>query len=106
MMWERSATSQRGGVSPLNMLDWKERSRTFDAVGGFVPGVGGMVMGGAGRQRGNGFPTMGHRGDLRRARRQADCRPDVPSSDDEADAPRVVVLSEAFWRTRFDADPR
>ena len=23
MMWERSATSQRGGVSPLNMLDWK-----------------------------------------------------------------------------------
>ena len=34
-------------VSPLNMLDWNARSRTFETIAGFTPSVGGMVMAGA-----------------------------------------------------------
>ena len=30
-------------VSPLNMLDWEARSRTFERIAGFTPSVGGMV---------------------------------------------------------------
>ena len=47
MVWERSDTSQRSRVAPLNLLDWNERNRTFDLIAGFVPDVGGMVMSGA-----------------------------------------------------------
>ena len=39
------------------------------------------------------------------ARREADCRPHVPVRPTTASSANVVVLSEAFWRTRFDADP-
>src|SRR5215208_535533 len=46
-MWERSERSTRGAASPINMLDWNERSRSFDLIAGFVPGVGAMVMAGA-----------------------------------------------------------
>jgi len=105
MMWERSATSQRGGVSPLNMLDWKERSRSFDAVGGFVPYVGGMVMSGRDgtaetvpRQ----WVTAGFFDVL--GVKPIAGRTFLPSDDSQR--ARVVVLSESFWRTRFDADPQ
>src|SRR6188474_890552 len=44
--WERSDALLRGPVSPLNMLDWNDQSRTFDKMAGFIPGVGSMVMAG------------------------------------------------------------
>ena len=47
MVWERNAASLRGRVAPLNLLDWNQRNRTFELMAGFIPGVGGMVMGGA-----------------------------------------------------------
>ena len=48
MLWERTATSpRRRRVLPSNLADWSTRNRTFDVIGGYVPGVGGMVMGGA-----------------------------------------------------------
>ena len=34
-------------MAPLNLVDWNARNRTFDVIAGFVPNVGGMVMGGA-----------------------------------------------------------
>ena len=46
IVWERSDTVQRGPVSPLNMLDWNDQTRTFEKMAGFVPGVGSMVMAG------------------------------------------------------------
>ena len=46
-IWENSATTARSYVSPLNMLDWNTRSRTFEKIAGFTPVVGGMVMAGA-----------------------------------------------------------
>jgi putative ABC transport system permease protein len=98
-IWEHSAKTTRGYVSPLNMLDWNTRSRTFEKIAGFTPSVGQMVMAGA---DGNaetvtrqwvtagifdvlGVPAIAGR---------------TFSADDEAKHPNVVVMSEPFWRTR------
>ena len=47
LAWERTPTTSRGLASPLNMVDWAGRSRSFAAIGGFTANVGGMVMGNA-----------------------------------------------------------
>src|SRR5918996_1467179 len=104
MIWERDATSRRDSVAPLNLLDWNERNHTFDAISGFIPGVGGMVMAGKDgtaetvpRQwvLAGSFEALGVRAIVGRT---------FLRSDDTQRA-NVVVLSEAFWRTRFNADP-
>ena len=104
MLFEQSESSSRGAVAPLNMLDWNERSRTFETIAGFVPAVGGMVMSGAdgtsetvSRQwvSAGFFDALG-------------VRPIVGRTflpDDDAKRANVVVLSEAFWRSRFHGDP-
>lgn len=103
-MWERSDTSQRSMVAPLNFLDWNERSSTFDLMAGFIPGVGGMVMDGADgtaetvpRQwvTAGFFDVLGVTAIAGRTF--------LPSDDSQR--ANVVVLSEGLWRTRFNADP-
>jgi putative ABC transport system permease protein len=103
-IWENSATTKRSFVSPLNMLDWNARSRTFEKIAGFVPTVGGMVMAGA---DGNSetvsrqwvtagvFDVLGVTPIAGR----------TFSAEDETKGGNVVVLSEPFWRARFNADP-
>jgi putative ABC transport system permease protein len=104
MLWERNATSLRGGVSPLNLLDWNERNRTFDLMAGFFPNVGGMVMSGADdtaetvpRQwvTAGVFDVLGVKAIVGR----------TFLASDDSQLSNVVVLSEGFWRTRFNADP-
>ena len=46
-IWETEHDAAQGYASPLNMLDWNARSRTFEQIAGFTPSVGGMVMAGA-----------------------------------------------------------
>jgi predicted permease len=103
-IWETSAKTKHGYVSPLNMLDWNTRSRSFEKIAGFTPGVGGMVMAGAD-------------GNAETVSRQwvtagiFDVLGVTPiagrtfSAEDEAKRANVVVLSEALWRTRFNSDP-
>ena len=103
-IWEKSPTTAQGYVSPLNMLDWSARSSTFEKIAGFTPAVGGMVMAGA---DGNAetvsrqwvtagiFDVLGVAAIAGR----------TFSAEDEAKRASVVVLSEAFWRTRYNADP-
>jgi len=104
MLWERSEGSDRGPVAPLNMADWETRSHTLDRVGAFVPGVGGMVMTGAdgtaetvARQwvLSGFFDALGVKAVAGRTFQPSD---DAPTT-------RAVVLSAAFWRLRFAADP-
>src|SRR5687767_2402027 len=104
MLWERRDTAPPGRVAPLNLLDWNERNHTFQLIAGFVPSVGGMVMNGADgtaetvpRQ----WVTQGFF-DVLGVRAIAG-RTFLPA-DDSARL-NVAVLSEAFWRTRFNADP-
>ena len=103
-IYETSEKAPQGYVSPLNLLDWSARSRTFESMAGFTPSVGGMVMAGA---DGNAetvsrqwvtfgvFDALGVRPIAGRTFLQ---------SDDEKRA-NVFVMSEAFWRTRFNSDP-
>ncbi len=101
---ETSAQTNRSAASPNNMSDWNKRSRSFEQIAGYTQGVGGMVMAGA---DGNAetvtrqwvsagiFDVLGVKAIAGRTFLQ---------SDDEQRA-RVVVMSETFWRTRFNSDP-
>jgi putative ABC transport system permease protein len=103
-IWERTDSNRRGYASPLNMFDWKARSRSFESIAGFTPNVGGMVMAGA---DGNAetvsrqwvtagiFDVLGVR--------PIAGRTFLP--EDEQKRARVVVISEAFWESRFNRDP-
>lgn len=104
MLWESTETTPRGGVSPLNLIDWAERSRSFESMAGFVPSVGGMVMAGADgtaqtvpRQwvTAGIFEVLGINAIVGRT---------FTLEDDKAGT-NAVVLSESFWTSRFNADP-
>jgi len=43
-IWDTTDRSPRGVASPLDMLDWLGRSQSFAQIGGFVPGIGSMVV--------------------------------------------------------------
>ena len=103
MVWERTDTTSESGVSPLNLLDWDARNGTFEAIGGFVPRVGGMVLGSA-----NGIPdNVPRQWVTARYFDALGVKPIVgrlflPSDDGRG---TVVVLTESFWRSRFNANP-
>ena len=104
MLYERSATSPRDAVSPLNMTDWNGRNRTFEVIAGYIDGVGGMVMTGADGLAENvsrQWVTAGFFDAL--GIRPVAGRTFLP--EDDARRASVVVLSEAFWQSRFNADP-
>lgn len=103
-VWERTDASSRGGVSPMNLSAWNARNHSFEQIAGYSPGVGGMVMAGADGSAvtvprqwvGVGiFDVLGL----------------VPvagrtfTQDDAETHANVVVLSEAFWQSRFNRDP-
>jgi putative ABC transport system permease protein len=102
--WERSDALLRGPVSPLNMLDWNDQSRTFEKMGGFIPGVGSMVMAGP-NGTAEGVPRQWVSSGIFDALGVTPIagRTFLPSDDREEN--RAVVLSEGFWRNRFGADP-
>ena len=103
-IWDRTESNPRSYASPLNMLDWMARSRSFETIAGFTPNVGGMVMAGA---DGNAetvsrqwvtagiFDVLGVHPVAGRTFRLTDDQQRV----------NAVVLSEAFWETRFNRDP-
>ena len=104
MAWESGDQTPHGAVSPLNMTDWRDRSRSVDGMAGFVPYVGSMVMAGADgtamtvpRQwvTAGIFQVLGIRPVLGRTF--------LP--DDERRQADVCVISDAFWRERFGGDP-
>ena len=102
--WERSDALQRGPVSPLNMLDWNDQTRTFEKMAGFIPGVGSMVMAGPNGTT-EGVPRQWVTSGVFDALgvKPIAGRTFLPSDDTEQI--RAVVMSEGFWRTRFGADP-
>jgi putative ABC transport system permease protein len=96
-------TSDDERVAPNNLTDWAERSRSFEAIGGFMGGVGGMVMAGAdgmaetvSRQwvTATVFDALGVR--------PVAGRMFLP--DDDRKRATVAVLSESFWRARYNGD--
>ncbi|HEY9464397.1 MAG TPA: ABC transporter permease [Vicinamibacterales bacterium] len=102
-VWERTDQTTRGLASPLNVTDWNQRTRTFELISGFVPGMGAMV-------------TSGNDGTAETVSRQwvlagtFDVLAVKPiagrmfRSDDNDKQKNMVVLSEGYWRTRYGGD--
>ena len=105
MLWERTPTSPRTGVSPLNMRDWNLQSRSFDGIAYVQRGMGGGPL------------LTAPDGSIETAERQStsanffDVLEVVPivgrtfKPEDDGPSPRVVLLGEAVWRRRFSSDP-
>jgi len=102
-VWERTDRRERGFASPLNMQDWNERTRSFELISGFVPGMGAMVTSGSdgkaetvSRQwvMAGIFDVLGVKPVAGRLFRP----------DDNDQRKNMVVLSEGFWRTRYGGD--
>lgn len=103
-LWELNTAGQRTSVSPLNLIDWTTKSATLTDGAGFLPGVGGMVMKGidgtsetVARQwvSSRFFETLGVTALVGRVFEPAD---DFVNGN-------AVVLSEGYWRSRFNGDP-
>lgn len=104
MAWEQSRAAGYSRVSPPNMIDWNERSKTFEGFAGFRPNVGGMVMNGTdgkaetvSRQ----WVTSGFFSVL--GVKPIAGRTFLPADNKSGE---FVVLSEAFWESRFARDPK
>ena len=98
------AENAAGNLSPADFLDFQRDATSFSRMGanGWV-GLA-TVAGGRGDAERVGsvqvtegfFPTLQVQPALGRG---------ILPDDDRADAPRVVLLSDGFWRRRFGADP-
>lgn len=104
-IWETTGTTPRGYASPLNMIDWQTRGRSFDKIAGYIPAVGSMVMAGTdgnaltvSRQWVSGgiFDVLGVK----------PLAGGTFTEDDEQKRANVVMLSEGLWETRFNRDPK
>jgi len=106
MIWQRPPTIPRAGVSTTDLRDWEDQSSSFDGLGGVSFGAGGGPL------------LEGPDGSLQSADNQSvtprffdvlGVRPvagrTFQISDGQQGAPRVVVMSEGLWRTRFGGDP-
>ena len=104
-VWETMPARQveRNVVGPANFLRWRERARSFAGLAGYIrfetnlDGTDGDPERiAAGFTTGNLFAVLGAPPLLGRTLAEADSAPGAPD---------VVVLSEAYWRRRFGADP-
>ena len=93
---------REASVSYPNFLDWRQRSRSFDAMAAYR-GETFTLTGQATPERLRGqmasaemFPTLGVKPILGRA---------FTSEEDRRGAAPVVVLTSNFWDTRFGRDP-
>jgi len=105
MLWERTPTSPKTGVSPLNMRDWSRQSRSFEGIAYVQRGMGGGPL------------LTAPDGSIETAERQSisanfldvlEVAPIVGRTfkpEDDGPSPRVVLLGEAVWRRRFSGDP-
>jgi putative ABC transport system permease protein len=107
MIWTRPPTVPRAGVSTTDLRDWEDQSGgTFEVLGGVAFGAGGGPL------------LEGPDGSLQSADNQSvtarffdvlGVRPvagrTFQPSDAQPGAPRVVVMGEGLWRTRFGGDP-
>ncbi len=103
-VWEHNLgrARTRNVVGPANLIAWRERARSFSGLAGFIrfdanhDGSGEPERIPVGFTTGNLFAVLGTPPLLGRTLLESDSAPG---------APNVVLLSEAFWRSRFAGDP-
>ena len=99
---EIGLNGRRGAATPLDFVDWTERTRTFDAMAGAMSGQS-SITGADGIAQplatqavtSRFFDVLGVIPIVGRTFRPSD----------EGPRPDVVVLSEGLWRSHFGADP-
>src|SRR5882724_11727017 len=105
MVWNKGVEAAGGDRTPLafaDLLDWRAQSRSFESIGAFQNAqynyAGGDIpeQGRGTAVTANFLSLLGLPVQLGR---------DFTAEDERAGAPRVVLLSDHFWRTRFNADP-
>jgi predicted permease len=103
-VWEANPTTDRFGVSSPNYLDWRERARSFEALGAYGGRPMSLTDGAepervvAGAVTPSVFRVLGVAPLLGRALLEEE---GAAGSDR-----RVVVLSHALWQRRFGGDAR
>src|SRR5215208_6997800 len=94
----RSAT-----VSAPDVDDWKAQSRSFQAMAYYTGGETSVTMGSVAdyvsvyRITPGFFEALGARAAIGRL---------LSDEEQQAGGPPAVIVSDAFWRTQFNADPR
>jgi len=105
MVWLNGAEAAGGDRTPLpvsDLNDWRAQSRSFDSISAYQKGVFNYVSAsdperlfGVGVTS-NLLSTLGLSVQLGR---------DLMPADEMVGAPRVVLISDAFWRSHFNSDP-
>jgi predicted permease len=105
-LYERDVvgTTAYNVVSGANFYDWRNAARSFDSMGFYTqwgaslsPADGGLPENVTGVTCDTGFfRTLGVAAAIGHT---------FGDEDDRQDAPRVVVISDPFWRRRFSANP-
>jgi len=103
MLWETMPGGDRPLLSYPNYLDWRQRQRAFDDIAVYNPfpsftmtGQGDAEDVGASLVTGNYFQLLGVHAALGRL---------LVPRDDSLGAPRVAVLRNGFFQSRFAGDP-
>jgi putative ABC transport system permease protein len=99
-----NAIQPRSEVSYAAFQDWRTRARAFDGLAAMGSSNFALVLDGSDPRivfqravSGEFFEVLGAHAALGRA---------IAPADDRAGAPRIVVLSDGFWRRAFGGDPR
>jgi predicted permease len=98
------ADGGRQSWSVPDLDDWRERSESLAAIGGYTTSLGGMVVpteAGVPEEVRSAYVTSGFFEALGTAPLLGGT---LPPDAEEGD-PRVVVLSRGFWQRRFGGDP-
>jgi putative ABC transport system permease protein len=103
MIWERTPRFPRSRVSPLNFLDWHDRSRSFDAMAAAAGGGASVVSDGSGRV--DNVLTLSVTPEFFQVFGVVPIAGRLLVEDDARLGRNVAVVSERLWKTRFGADP-
>jgi putative ABC transport system permease protein len=104
MVWFNGAEAAGGDRTPLSVADfndWRGQSRSFDSISAYQYGVFNYVSTGDPERlfgvgvTSNLLSTLGLSVQLGR---------DLMPADEMVGAPRVVLISDAFWRSHFNSD--
>jgi putative ABC transport system permease protein len=101
---ERTPTASEARVSPVNLVDWNTRSRTFTAIGATATNVASMVLANADGSTET-IPRQWASHGLFDALGVTPVVGRTFLASDDVKRIRSVVLAESFWRARFNADP-
>lgn len=102
-LYETAPQLDHTNVAPSNLRDWREQGHVFSGLASYVP-IHPNLQGATSTERLTGvlasanlFSVLGAKPLLGRT---------FVAGEDQPGAPHVVVLSEGFWRSRFNSDAR